>query len=306
MLRRNQFLLPSSLLSYFSKRESRGESEDTDITVGVPDHSGTMLRLLCSQEEVLGTSYYIVTVPDDIDNVWGNEIDEVLSCYSLAEEEGDPLVYGDVTGDYSASHPSVVDFEPEDIHHASISYRFAEGDADEGLTPDWLPKAFTTMSEDEVVATFGDEPDFDVGFKMLKECRKRVREEVDELHILVFINREPYVMVANNHYSPIFEAMGNVRPESGDDVGGFLTVDVIFLTIEEFTVLLRQERLNAISAMEAAWKTHGGKPPDRHPGIDALGRTLCLRRFCRVRGLDSEDMPTEVVEPFARDIVRFL
>jgi hypothetical protein len=63
-------------------------------------------------------------------------------------------------------------------------------------------------------------------------------------------------------------------------------------------------RMVAIQVMKRAWETRRGVPPD---GItDALSRALFLRRFCRVRGVDAEDMETEVVEPFARDIVRFL
>jgi len=67
--------------------------------------------------------------------------------------------------------------------------------------------------------------------------------------------------------------------------------------------LFRHSRLKAISLMQAAWDTHKGKPPTC---LNTLSRTLCLRRFCRVRGFDTEDMETELVEPFARDIVRFL
>jgi hypothetical protein len=71
-------------------------------------------------------------------------------------------------------------------------------------------------------------------------------------------------------------------------------------------------RMNAIDVMETAWKTHGGHPPAAPPAapagrrLAALKCTLPLRRFCRVRGPNSEGMPHEVVEPFARDIVRFL
>lgn len=63
-------------------------------------------------------------------------------------------------------------------------------------------------------------------------------------------------------------------------------------------------RMATMQVMKRAWETRRGVPPD---GItDALSRALFLRRFCRVRGVDAEDMETEVVEPFARDIVRFL
>ena len=68
--------------------------------------------------------------------------------------------------------------------------------------------------------------------------------------------------------------------------------------------------IEAIRVMKAAWGAHGGVPPPRQddgPGTPlALTRALCLRRLCRVRGVDAEDMESEVVEPFARDIVRFL
>ena len=88
-----------------------------------------------------------------------------------------------------------------------------------------------------------------------------------------------------------------------------LGVDVI--TTEPTFVDGDKRRIEAIRVMKKAWGAHGGTPPPRTPddpdaSLAALTRALCLRRFCRVRGLDSEDMETEVVEPFARDIVRFL
>jgi hypothetical protein len=66
--------------------------------------------------------------------------------------------------------------------------------------------------------------------------------------------------------------------------------------------------IKVIGVMKAAWLAFNGKPPAESPAerVAALARTLSLRRFCRIRGVDSEDMLNEVVEPFARDIVRFL
>jgi hypothetical protein len=72
--------------------------------------------------------------------------------------------------------------------------------------------------------------------------------------------------------------------------------------------------LNAIRVLKAAWEAHHGRPEaiagagedPETTRLVILARTLSLRRFCRVRGPDVEDMETEVVEPFARDIVEFL
>ena len=77
------------------------------------------------------------------------------------------------------------------------------------------------------------------------------------------------------------------------------------------TVCVQASRVQAIRVMKAAWGAHGGVPPPRHDDdsytpLAALTRAMCLRRFCRIRGMDSDDMESEVVEPFARDIVRFL
>ena len=68
-----------------------------------------------------------------------------------------------------------------------------------------------------------------------------------------------------------------------------------------------RDRVEAIRVMKAGWGAHGGKPPPvTGPVPVALARALCLRRLCRVRGPDAHDMEDEVVEPFARDVVRFL
>lgn len=78
------------------------------------------------------------------------------------------------------------------------------------------------------------------------------------------------------------------------------------------SVCAQASRVQAIRVMKAAWGAHGGVPPPPQVHHDgpvtplALTRALCLRRLCRVRGVDAEDMESEVVEPFARDIVRFL
>jgi hypothetical protein len=69
------------------------------------------------------------------------------------------------------------------------------------------------------------------------------------------------------------------------------------------------ETPEALRVLRSAWKRCGGKPPKRDAEEDAvanLARALCLRRFCRMRGADREDMETELVEPFGRDVVRFL
>jgi len=79
-------------------------------------------------------------------------------------------------------------------------------------------------------------------------------------------------------------------------------------------VCAQASHIEAIRVMKAAWGAHGGVPPPPKVHHDdsettplaALTRALCLRRLCRIRGLDAEDMESEVVEPFARDIVRFL
>lgn len=66
------------------------------------------------------------------------------------------------------------------------------------------------------------------------------------------------------------------------------------------------KKLEAVRLLRAAWKMFRGKPPRAEEDAKSLVRALCLRRFCRVRGEDPLDMESEVVEPFARDIVRFL
>jgi len=70
----------------------------------------------------------------------------------------------------------------------------------------------------------------------------------------------------------------------------------------------RHSRLKVIGLMKAGWNTYKGKhlPPPSPNRLETLSRALCLRRFCRVRGVDDKDMEMELVEPFARDIVRFL
>ena len=67
----------------------------------------------------------------------------------------------------------------------------------------------------------------------------------------------------------------------------------------------RPSRIAAIRVLQAAWLAYKGKPCEE--SVRTLALCLCLRRFCRVRGPHATvNMPNEVVEPFARDIVRFL
>jgi hypothetical protein len=70
-------------------------------------------------------------------------------------------------------------------------------------------------------------------------------------------------------------------------------------------------RLYMIATMAALCQLGGGKQSEdggdkKRSKAGPLRRALGLRRFCRVRGEDAENMEMELVEPFARDIVRFL
>lgn len=75
-----------------------------------------------------------------------------------------------------------------------------------------------------------------------------------------------------------------------------------------FDSIIRPARPALIDVMKTAWQRHSGKP-DRadfeHTRAGRLAYTLSLRRFCRVRGSSALDMESEVIEPFARDAVRF-
>lgn len=72
-------------------------------------------------------------------------------------------------------------------------------------------------------------------------------------------------------------------------------------------------RLKIVQVFGAAWARSHGRPEKptnrcrlREPQAAPLAHALSLRRFCRIRGPDELDMPTEVVEPFARDIAMYL
>jgi hypothetical protein len=68
-----------------------------------------------------------------------------------------------------------------------------------------------------------------------------------------------------------------------------------------------QRRLMTVDLMDRLWRTYRGKRDKKSPSeTESTFQQLSLRRFCRTRGKNASGMPFEIVEPFARDIVRFL
>jgi hypothetical protein len=135
---------------------------------------------------------------------------------------------------------------------------------------------------------------------MLKDKRNRV------YNANAFFNIMGVVSPTVDHVS-FLEALVDLELPTADELrsAGNMVHLVLKRWHEEQSFI---RRILCIYTMAGAWRTWGGKPTvDAPPSpLGALLRAFGLRRLCRVRGDDSEGMPNELVEPFARDVVRFL
>jgi hypothetical protein len=180
-----------------------------------------------------------------------------------------------------------------------------------GRFPDVVIDSFSVLTPEEFEARVATDEDRDV---LLTQFRQLCREFEEQCRILFgaafVLNGDVYVAEPIEAMEPIFKRSGIVR--IGDSDGTGFHVHCQFRLWPYADVVREQlRRLPFLHLLESAWKAYRGSPPPLRgeAGAETLGqlaRALCLRRFCRVRGSDAEDMESEVVEPFARDIAMFL
>jgi hypothetical protein len=314
----HSFLVTRRTAAYLKDLEDqlglRSGPDDTSLRVLVASMHGVVSVL--AETEIDDSGKVKVVPPEGFDNNYGAPDIDFLSEYEMLAPPGDPHVFGDPTGDWDAVRPTVDGFEPKEggrwvVHQAIISVNFGE---DEDETPGYLSDAFFTHSRENFIRDFGHEADFELALEMFDDGRRSIKSDVYNLRMLAYINGKAYVTMETNGTNDVFDCVGNVQAQSYDWTGGFLTVDYVFLNLDEFMAHLNDERLQLIRVMGAAWGLCDGRPPVVSPAdvpppdrrLVFLARGLCLRRLCRIRGVDAEGMRWEVVEPFAREIVLFL
>lgn len=134
-----------------------------------------------------------------------------------------------------------------------------------------------------------------------------------------FVNNRLYHMVPDPQRNDALGLPGAIETELSDSGCWFeWTLSFTLKDAHEFKAYTLDKeqkarcarRLVYLAAMRAAWNAHGGvilpADQDARSPETALRRALSLRQLCRVRGEDETGMDDEVVEPFARDVVRFL